>query len=79
VSYIVWIIENDEPRIVEIKKQLPSGPIMGQNLNYIHSYLQFEGLIGKKEAAAALRRYHAQPRRRKRQHGETLSRPQWVH
>ena len=60
MGYIIWMMEDEEPRIVDTKNQLPSAPIMGQSHNYLHSYAQFQELIGKKTAEKALEDFHAQ-------------------
>jgi hypothetical protein len=59
MGYIIWTIEDGEPRIGDIKNELPSRPIIGQSHRFIHSFGQFEALVGKKKADMALTRYYA--------------------
>jgi len=53
MGYIIWKIEDDEPRILDIKFQLLLLPKMCKS----GTYSEFAQLIGKKAAQAALKRY----------------------
>ena len=53
MAYLIWIYEDTEARILDIKYQAPLLISCGQ----CNTYRQFQRIVGKKPAEAALRKY----------------------
>ena len=53
MPYIVWIYENDQPRVLDIKYEVFDSTRETQQ----HTYEQFKKIVGKAKAEAAIRRY----------------------
>jgi hypothetical protein len=53
MPYIVWVYENDQPRVLDIKYELLDSTDPAQR----HTYEQFKKIVGKAKAEAAIRRY----------------------
>ena len=53
MAYVIWICDDDEPEILDIRFERLLAGSSAQS----HTYVQFEEIIGKKKAEAALKRY----------------------
>jgi len=53
MAYIIWTFDNNEPQILDIRFEVLSVSSSGQS----HTYPQFEEMVGKRKAEAALKRY----------------------
>jgi len=62
MAYIIWTLDDDEPEILDIRFEVP---LAGSSVQS-HTYSQFEEIIGKKKAEAALKRYVLERRKVKR-------------
>jgi hypothetical protein len=54
MPYIVWVYENDQPRVLDIKYEVSDSAGATQ---WQHTYEQFKKIVGKAKAEAAIRRY----------------------
>ena len=53
MAYLIWTYEDTKACILDIKYQAPSFISRGQ----CNTYRQFQRIVGKKEAEAALKKY----------------------
>jgi hypothetical protein len=53
MAYIIWTFDDNEPQILDIRFEVLSVRSSGQS----HTYSQFEEMVGKRKAEAALKRY----------------------
>jgi hypothetical protein len=51
MPYIVWVNENDQPRVLDIRYTV------SDSTGKAHTYEQFKKIVGKAKAEAAIRRY----------------------
>jgi hypothetical protein len=53
MPYIIWVNEDDQPRVLDIKYEVFDSTTATQQ----HTYEQFKKIVGKVKAEAAVRRY----------------------